>query len=314
MNPSRSGYSIPENEVLNKLKIGIERQFETNKSSAEKLLWEMEDLIRETYDRIENEAIRTVYEPLFDVALDAIETSKDASLILPFFTTNYDMSIDWFLRPDHRDNRPQHQEWLHKRRMKMDYVDGFDRDEWSEDVYASSYEPDMITVEYHKLHGSLRWQNVDGVIKRGTSVARDRLMNQKLVIVYPSDKKILTENPFYFCHKKLDEHLMRSDNLIVIGFSFRDPAIVQALNYALLYNTKLVVHIIHPKYEPSDYPEMDSFIKLHKGGDSSSTKHRVGEYINSYMWYKPVALQCRHQVCRVYLRLENVNAYKYTSN
>ena len=62
----------------------------------------------------------------------------------------------------------------------------------------------------------------------------------------------------------LDLYLNRTDVLLVIGFSFRDPVIVQAFSYAMKNNSELKIYIINPEFNPDEFPDMDRFINDNK--------------------------------------------------
>lgn len=212
--------------------------------------------------------IETVYEKYFDLFLQE-KNYKNKIKIFPIFTVNYDMSIDWFFRPPNSINRKKRKIWEDEViQCQINFCDGFGSElEWDENEYKSISDIDenSFHIEYHKLHGSLFWEESDGVICKSRSIARDILLEQKLVLVYPSDKKILTENPFYYSHRALDKYLLKTDILFIIGFSFRDPALVQAFQYALSANEKLHIYVINPHFEENDFYELSFFISSNMG-------------------------------------------------
>jgi hypothetical protein len=186
------------------------------------------------------------------------------------------MSIDWFFRPLDPTNRPSQDKWLSERKLQL--VDGFVDQEWDRANFQIIDEnsADKIYVPYHKLHGSLFWERKQGAVRRGWSTAKDPHQQQELMIVYPSDKKILTQDPYHFGHKALDEYLQRTECLIVIGFAFRDPAIVQAFQYALNYNTGLNIFVVNPT-ELAELPEeARSFIQ-----GNADRVHHVQHYFGT---------------------------------
>jgi hypothetical protein len=229
------------------------------------LLRALEDTIREKYETISFNNITDVYYPFFEILLDSYKgNSKDFASVLPVFTTNYDMSIDWFFWPLDPKDRPSQKKWLDS--YNVQFVDGFINQEWDSSNFNSIDENSKtkIFIPYHKLHGSLYWEKKEGAIRRNWTTSRDPHQMQELMIVYPSDKKVLTQDPYYFSHKSLDNYLFRTDSLIVIGFSFRDPAIVQAFQHALNYNHGLNIYVVNPT-EISELPEEASnFLEINQ--------------------------------------------------
>jgi hypothetical protein len=188
------------------------------------------------------------------------------------------MSIDWFFYPRYKDEREPQQKWLKTYNINM--VDGFINQEWdlqNFDVINEVDDAGVIFIPYYKLHGSLYWEEVAGIVRRNNTIARDPHLRQKLMIIYPSDKKILTQDPYYFSQRALDSYLARADNLLIIGFSFRDPAIVQSFQYALNYNNELNIHIVIPAGDSEMPDEVAEFIKM----NNDRVKH-----INQYFGHK----------------------------
>lgn len=248
----------------------LEQQFTTNQTAADELVYQLEDLIREKYQTIQNDSLTTVYRPFFDIVRDSHKPEPETANLLPFFTTNYDMSIDWYFYPQIPADRNDSNTWQNNlvNGMTIKLTDGFAfREEWDQQLFNNLKEDDAsrLQVPYHKLHGSLFWEEGNGVIHRNSNIARDKHLGQKLVLVYPSDKKVLTENPYYYSHRAMDDYLLRADKLFVIGFSFRDPALVQAFSYGLSANDKLHIYVVHPQFEADVYPEMQLFISQNTG-------------------------------------------------
>ena len=217
------------------------------KKDAPILVLELEDLIREKYEIIPFPNIQAVYAPFFELLVKMNRATNNAPII-PFFTTNYDMSVDWFFYPRDRNDRQEQLKW--RAEHNLHFVDGFDNQEWDAQNFNMIDETENTTnilfVPYHKLHGSLYWEDVEGTVRRNFNIAKDVHLRQKLMIVYPSDKGILSRDPYHYSHRVLESYLSRADNLLVVGFSFRDPAIVQTFQDALRYNPGLKIHIILP--------------------------------------------------------------------
>lgn len=240
------------------------KTYEKYKNDAEDLIFQLEWEIRSIYEDIPNQSIREVYEPLFELLIKAISSKTDSNII-PFFTTNYDMSVDWFFEPLLDQDYEYQNQWLKKFSKEVKFIDGFDYRGWSENEYDQMIEGDgKVYIPYYKLHGSLYWEKIAGRIKMGTNVANDPLNPRHLMIVYPSDKKELLDQPYYYNQKQLEYYLQRTNNLFIIGFSFRDPGIVKTFESALTYNKDLKIHVIGPEYNKKYLPEMDDFIKKNK--------------------------------------------------
>jgi len=259
---------IPSNyyaQIKSNIQPSITNTFEKRKKEASTLARELEDLIREKYEDISFENIQKVYAHFFEW-LTIINKTVSQAPIIPFFTTNYDMSIDWFFYPRYKNERAPQQKWLRTNNINM--IDGFINQEWDSqnfDVINEADNAGVIFIPYYKLHGSLYWEEVAGTLRRNSTIARDPHLQQKLMIIYPSDKKLLTQDPYYFSHRALDSYLARTDNLLIIGFSFRDPAIVQSFQYALNYNRGLSIHIVIPTGDSEIPGEVADFINVNNG-------------------------------------------------
>ena len=251
-------------DMKSQISSATNKTYNKYKSDAEQLIFELEWEIRTNYEDIPNESIRQVYEPLFELLINTISSETDSNII-PFFTTNYDMSIDWFFEPQLDQDYEYHNQWLKKFSKEVKFIDGFDNRGWSDREYEQIKDGEgKVYIPYYKLHGSLYWEEVAGRIKKGTNVANDPLGPRRLMIVYPSDKKILLEQPYYYNQKQLEYYLQRTNNLFIIGFSFRDPGIVKVFESALAYNKDLKIHIVGPAYNKKYLCEMDMFINYNK--------------------------------------------------
>ncbi|GGH16717.1 SIR2 family protein [Paenibacillus segetis] len=259
-----SNSEIGEINLINSLSDSAEKTYQLYKDKAETLIFELEDLIREKYESIPFESIREVYEPLWDflIKINTINPSKESAPLIPFFTTNYDMSVDWFFNPENDSDFDIHERWVNSLKHNIRYIDGFGKRGWDMKEYENINEglENTVFVPYFKLHGSLFWEKRAGKIKMGTNVANDRHAPKDLMLVYPSDKKVLFDDPYRFNHRMLDQYLKRIDNLLIIGFSFRDPALVKSFEIALIDNPELTINIVGPIFKNEDFPEMSDFI------------------------------------------------------
>ena len=256
-------------DPTNLLQETLENEFNKNKELAGQLILDLEDIIRDKYDSASEEGIRSVYEPFFELIRTKYKDKNETNPgLLPFFTTNYDMCIDWFFDPQDPNFSIISDTWLSKDSVSFKLFDGFmGGSKWIENKYSNieAEGENIINIVYHKLHGSLYWERVKGIITKGSNSTRDQKAKPDLVLIYPSDKKILTDEPFAYNHRMLDRYLSRTDKFLIIGFSFRDPMIVQAFDYALKFNPELKAYIINPPVEKGTYKEMDRFLKDWQG-------------------------------------------------
>jgi hypothetical protein len=250
-------------DIVREIFVFVNELREVTNEYAQNLAFEMEDIIREIYSVILPENITEVYAPFFESLVEINRKFNDATVI-PFFTTNYDMSIDWFFQPTSLYNREPRYKWLKDRKLCM--IDGFIDQEWQPKNFErvdENSEIGILFVAYHKLHGSLFWEESEGIVRRGSNIARDPLLQQKLMIKYPSNPKELEHDIYHYSQNALDSYLQRAKNLLVIGFSFRDTAIVQAFQYALNTNDNLKIHIVLPAIstDSGSRSEVEKFIE-----------------------------------------------------
>jgi NAD-dependent SIR2 family protein deacetylase len=78
-----------------------------------------------------------------------------------------------------------------------------------------------------KLHGSIDWTRDDGEVRWGNPSFRGRDADH--IILYPGFKGEPADEPFTWFHSHLERSIASANALIVIGFAFRDEAIVRAI-------------------------------------------------------------------------------------
>ncbi len=101
-----------------------------------------------------------------------------------------------------------------------------------------------------KLHGSTLWYESprgSGVIRKFNSPAT-ALASSTAALIYPTQVKAeqVTKEPFATAYQYFRECLNNTGLCIVIGFSFRDPAINEVFRDALARNYSLRVAIVDP--------------------------------------------------------------------
>ena len=139
-------------------------------------------------------------------------------------TTNYDMLVE---------------EYCSKHDIKV--ADGFTRRQNSlRGAWSSQIDADGYHVKLVKLHGSLNWhKDKDGeILCENAVVAHDHAQD---VLVAPTpDKQDGTDAPFYELHGRFKEILVHLDLLVVIGFSFRDEKIREAVKEQAGAGTRVI--------------------------------------------------------------------------
>jgi hypothetical protein len=131
------------------------------------------------------------------------------ALVSKIFTTNYDLSIETFLR-----------------RRKISFDDGFHEDEVGDNTFNGSW---ARGIALYKLHGSVNYYLKDGKIVRSnepletTTIYGEKVEGPRMI--YPTGEKYATRSPFYEYLGQLRQALTTEQVCIAIGYSFRDIAI-----------------------------------------------------------------------------------------
>lgn len=155
---------------------------------------------------------------------------------LSFFTTNYDLTFEAAIQSPEFD------------KLNLDVDFGF-KPKFSRFVFDSSinYEWDENIIEYKKLHGSLDWviDNSHNCTRQGANIPVPADPN-KMPLLYPGYKDTPTEEPFKTIHDHLLNRLLDADEVIVIGFAFRDSYINGLFDTALRINQGLKIKCFNP--------------------------------------------------------------------
>ena len=156
---------------------------------------------------------------------------QPGSLVKRIFTTNYDLSLEIFLRS---------QGIIFDEGFRQDASGLSFADEWSRDG-----------VQLVKLHGSINYYLMEGgkVVKsnaplKHTDIYGERVTEQ--MMIYPMGEKYATRLPFYELLGQLRSSLFTEPFCIVIGYSFRDTAITNAFLDAVRVNPQLRVMLVSP--------------------------------------------------------------------
>jgi SIR2-like domain len=84
--------------------------------------------------------------------------------------------------------------------------------------------------EYIKLHGSIDWWLTErGTIVRSLEKDNPFEVLTNRTMIYPIYEKFVSKNHFFALYQYFRKMLFKEDILIVIGFSFRDPSINNAI-------------------------------------------------------------------------------------
>lgn len=121
----------------------------------------------------------------------------------------------------------------------------------------------------YKLHGSVDWSLIDGVVGK----SNDADLSSRCLI-FPRDSKfqLSYEPPFFDLLAALQAHL-RSDNLglLVVGFGFADAHIVRPLLSAVHRNVSMSAMFVDPRLEEDPPAAMGPISQLILNGDPRLT-------------------------------------------
>ncbi|MCI4319787.1 MAG: SIR2 family protein [Thermoplasmata archaeon] len=147
---------------------------------------------------------------------------------LPIFTLNYDVVVEQFLESH-----------------GVSYVDGFEL-RFDPDRFKSP----SAEVFLYKLHGSVTWfkSQTGGYLKlpiRSSLRQIDLLSGERAepVMLYPAQKADYA-GPFLELFRRFQETLRHAEWLLVLGYSFRDPILVDVILDAAVSNPQLKVVLI----------------------------------------------------------------------
>jgi hypothetical protein len=154
--------------------------------------------------------------PFFDNLLNENEN-------IALFTLNYDLIPETIA------------DYL--RRREISFEDGrkfgarasFDASFWSEKKYESD---NSIRVTITKLHGSIDWRRrKDGGINIGNTDFSGQLDDH--LLLYPGYDKASHNEPFASFHNYFQHCLFQSNQIIVVGYAFRDKSVNSIIERAL---------------------------------------------------------------------------------
>ena len=184
----------------------------------------------EHYSNVNGEQAYKLYHPLISIAC------PDEN-ILPVFTTNYDWVFEHLVEFRQND-------------FKL--LDGFKSvgglgERWARDVFDHfRSSPRKINIILLKLHGSTSWYKDERDDIKKISEAAPQIGRARAVLIYPTQVKAdaIQEDPFKTVYEYFKVSLEHTKFCVVIGSSFRDPAINNVFSVALAKNKELKLIII----------------------------------------------------------------------
>jgi len=266
------------------IKNEMTKEYHSLHKQFDRLLYDIERTIRDSLSNINHKENARVYGPFISMLVRDLQNKDSAKYLktIPFYTTNYDMSIDYCFNQNLIDSNEQTL-YAQISEQNLLFYNGFNGNRngvWSRESYSNAYKGNKISVPYYKLHGSIFWQKApqsDSVTTGGSiedkpySYPHD---SKQLYISYPAEKKELIGEPYSFNYMSLERDLHHADSLIIIGFSFRDPKIVEIFKIALECNEDLEIKVVVPEdaIGSCEFHELNQFLAHRSGGRSKIKK------------------------------------------
>lgn len=196
----------------------------------------IQKVVVEHYSRLDGELASRIYKPL-------LQSLCTQGQMLPVYTTNYDWAFEHLAEASEVD---------------LYLEDGFANtplgERWARAVFDEFLpHPQKINLVLFKLHGSTSWYrdvaSPQSILKFPNPAPE--LAGSRAMLIYPTQIKTQTiqEEPFRTAYEYLQETLMHANLSIIIGFSFRDPAINDTLRCALTKNRSLKLAVVEPKMD-----------------------------------------------------------------
>lgn len=151
---------------------------------------------------------------------------------LEIYTLNYDATIEMYCEKN-----------------DIPFTDGFDP-YWHPENFAHN-----TGINLYKLHGSLYWLRTESnkyikVPIKGLKVSDVKYLTDEKIsemMIYPMLQKNKEPMVYSWLSQKFKEQLNKFDTCIVIGYSFRDDDIRDAITESLSSNKKLWLVLVNPK-------------------------------------------------------------------
>ena len=185
--------------------------------------------------------------------------AKDPARRFEIFTTNYDLVIEKAVE-------------LAGARIATGRTRGIlselDLSYWNGKAAPEQQVTGLLT----KLHGSVDWRiEPDGKVYFGNAVYSGH--HERQAILYPGNKGEPTTQPYIDFHVHLRNTLASATHILVIGFAFRDEAIVRVLREARRPGSKLVV--IDPSVIPINRAGVRDITHVKAGFNESSISDAI---------------------------------------
>lgn len=211
----------------------------------------IQKIIVEHYSTVDGRLASKIYKPLLNLLCRQGQA-------LPIYTTNYDWAFEHLAEANEAD---------------LYIEDGFIKtptgERWARQAFDTFHcHPQKINLVLFKLHGSTSWYKEEAPphsIRKFPRPAPE-LAGSRAALIYPTQVKTQAtqEEPFQTAYAYFRETMMHANLGIIIGFSFRDPAINETIRYALANNSNLKLAVIEPK------------INKRKGGALSQLVDKLG--------------------------------------
>lgn len=211
----------------------------------------IQKIIVEHYSTVDGKLASKIYKPLLNLLCRQGQA-------LPIYTTNYDWAFEYLTEANEAD---------------LYIEDGFMKtptgERWARQAFDTFHcRPQKINLVLFKLHGSTSWYKEEAPPHsiRKFPRAAPELAGSRAALIYPTQVKTQAtqEEPFQTAYAYFRETMMHANLGIIIGFSFRDPAINETIRYALANNSNLKLAVIEPK------------INKRKGGALSQLVDKLG--------------------------------------
>lgn len=196
----------------------------------------IEKVVVEHYSTVDGKHASKIYKPL-------LFSLCGQGQMLPIFTTNYDWAFEHLA-----DIKPR----------SIYLKDGFKNsplgERWARDVFDKfSPRQTKTNLILFKLHGSTSWYRdaVSPELIRKFPTPAPELAGSRAALIYPTQVKTQAtqEEPFQTAYEYLRETMIHTKLIVIIGFSFRDPAINDILRDALTKNEGLKLAVVEPNMD-----------------------------------------------------------------
>lgn len=147
--------------------------------------------------------------------------AKDLSAKIRIFTLNYDLSIETAI-----DNY-----------SRCSLQTGFDFEgNWN----SAFYDESESDIYLYKLHGSIDWWYTDN----GLIVRSEEPAGKKRLLIFGVDNKLQSIDPFFYQTYQMRQHILQTEVIIIIGYSFSDSYINRIIFQALQHDESKKLLII----------------------------------------------------------------------